>query len=478
LEIGELHVEIGIADVGIGHCADGAVWAVVMPHERGEVTSSAVKGPEALAHVWLRFHPGEIARLFPSETISEGGATNLIGEMRRIANNKMNASWQAGGRAMIPEPKDLTVDIDTKGGVRRFFVVDTTAPSAKYSAAFEKRAIKPALEMTAEQAGQAFDQLWKAFDEKYAMFILRPEVDWPKLRDTYRPRSLASKTTFEFANVCAEMLRNLRDLHIWLTVGGENVPVFDRPRSANSHPPAHRAILGQLQDEGRDVSWAVTDDRIGFIGVHGWSRHDTPENCEKALEQMRNTRGLIVDVRLNGGGNEDLARAFASRFLKKEFTYAFSQLRNGTGHSNLTQKIARKISPGKAWRYDRPVILLIGQKCISSNESFIGMMIGDPEVTTMGDHTCGSSGNPTIINLPLEMTVSVPRWIDYLPDGSILDERGFQPQVLFVPSPGSFSGNRDDLLTAALERVRKLPLPEKIHRRGHSRFCLRCGSAG
>jgi C-terminal processing protease CtpA/Prc len=98
---------------------------------------------------------------------------------------------------------------------------------------------------------------------------------------------------------------------------------------------------------------------------------------------------------------------------------------------------------------------------MSSNESFIGMMTGDPDLTTMGDHTCGSSGNPKMISLPLEITVSLPQWIDYRPDGTPLDERGFEPQVPFSPTPGAFEGQRDDLLTAALERLRQVPLPDK-----------------
>ena len=154
-----------------------------------------------------------------------------------------------------------------------------------------------------------------------------------------------------------------------------------------------------------------------------------PAECGEALEHMRDTRGLIVDVRLNGGGSEPLAEQFAGRFLEKEFVYAYSQFRNGPSHTNLTEKYERKVAPRGPWRYDRPVVLLIGQKCMSSNESFIGMMTGDPEVTTMGDHTCGSSGNPEDDSPALDMTVSVPQWIDYLPDGTPLDERGFQPQI-------------------------------------------------
>ena len=58
-------------------------------------------------------------------------------------------------------------------------------------------------------------------------------------------------------------------------------------------------------------------------------------------------------------------------------------------------------------------------------------------------------------------TVSVPQWIDYLPDGTPLDERGFQPQVPFKPVAGAFEGERDDLLTAALARLSQAPLPDK-----------------
>jgi len=40
LEVGkELRVDVGPADLGIGHCADGAVWAVLIPRASGTLTS-------------------------------------------------------------------------------------------------------------------------------------------------------------------------------------------------------------------------------------------------------------------------------------------------------------------------------------------------------------------------------------------------------------------------------------------------------
>jgi hypothetical protein len=127
----ELKIEIDLADLGIGHCADGAVWAIVIPRDKGTLNGEAAKQEESVAHVWLRFHPKEINRLFPPETVSTGGAGNLSAQMRAIANAKMRSSWQAGGNAMIPEPKDLTVDVDARNGPRRFFVVDTDAKIAQ-----------------------------------------------------------------------------------------------------------------------------------------------------------------------------------------------------------------------------------------------------------------------------------------------------------------------------------------------------------
>jgi len=82
---------------------------------------------------------------------------------------------------------------------------------------------------------------------------------------------------------------------------------------------------------------------------------------------MCDTRGLIVDVRANGGGDEPTAAQFAGRFVANRFVYACHQRRDGASHTNLTQKISRSVQPRGPWRYDRPVLLLIGERCISSN---------------------------------------------------------------------------------------------------------------
>src|SRR5690606_33174166 len=55
-----LRVRSGPADLGIGHCAAGAAWALVLPRGEAELHSEAAREPEPLAHVWIRLHPSEL----------------------------------------------------------------------------------------------------------------------------------------------------------------------------------------------------------------------------------------------------------------------------------------------------------------------------------------------------------------------------------------------------------------------------------
>src|SRR5262249_3891782 len=101
-----------------------------------------------IAHVWLRFHPSEINRLFPPDTVSAGSGSSVITQMRTVAGGKFRASYHAGMNAMIPETKDMTVDVDTKAGVRRFFAVDAQAKKPESLNAFERQPVRIAARTT------------------------------------------------------------------------------------------------------------------------------------------------------------------------------------------------------------------------------------------------------------------------------------------------------------------------------------------
>lgn len=455
----ELVIESGEADLGIGHCADGAVWAVVLPRGEASLKSRMCEGAEAVDHIWLRFHPKTIGGLFSPATVKSKGDPARMNRMRRIQSAKMLSSLQAGGKALIPPPKIMTVDVETQAPLRRLFLVDVEAGTANYMRGFAELTVKSDTPLSRETAESVFDTLWERYDREYAMFAIRPQVDWDELRRVYRPKAAACQSASELAVVFAEMLSHLEDLHIKVSVNGQPVMVYSRERAVNANSSAREVLVSGLRKAGRLLSWGITADRVGYIAVDAW-QGDVAERFEEAMEEMRDTRGLVIDVRLNGGGSETLAQNAAGRFADQPYVYAYSRYRNGPEHTDLTERSPHEVRPRGPWRYDRPVIVLIGSKCVSSNESFISMMAECPQVTTMGDLTCGSSGNPQLMELPGNIRVSLPVWIRLLPDGEPLEGRGIRPDAAFPTEAEYFGEGRDDLLKEALARLAKESLPE------------------
>jgi hypothetical protein len=308
-----------------------------------------------------------------------------------------------------------------------------------------------------------FEQAWSIFNTEYPMFVIREQLDWDALRDRYLVKARTAKSVQELAIIITQMLRHLQDGHVWLKLKGKNLPVFKLPAelNVNTNTKIYGRFLGRIQSAGRQLMWAKTKDKIGWIMFPHWHGADLPDRFDEVMEQMRDTRALIVDVRWNGGGDAELSKYIAARFADKTRVYSHYQYRNGPQLADLTKKIAQTISPRGPWTYDRPVILLMGQGCVSACESFCAMMAACPRVTTMGDHTRGSTGFPVPFKLGQEIEVHVPQWIVTLPNGKGVDGQGVIPDIPFTAKPDSFTGDREDLLTLALEQLRREPLPSK-----------------
>src|SRR5581483_10994423 len=68
--------------------------------------------------------------------------------------------------------------------------------------------------------GALFDDVWHQFDLHYSFFELKG-IDWPAVRDRYRPQAVAAPNDSAFARVLASMLDELRDVHVTLTPFGD-----------------------------------------------------------------------------------------------------------------------------------------------------------------------------------------------------------------------------------------------------------------
>lgn len=462
---GELEIELGPSTVVIGKnesdkLGKSAVWAAVIPHdvEDGEPIVAAHAGHRnTVSSIFLRFHPGEISRLFPKKTIQGPGDPLQLIWGKRIYDSKINAGWQSENMPVVPWKQSMVLDVETVQGKRRYYSIDTKKKSVKYVDAFERRVVAPAPQdaIEAHQAAAAFDKAWEAFDKEYAMFAIKPDVDWAALREIYRPIAVTATTAFEAAGVIGMLVSHLEDLHVFVKHNGRWVSGFNRMRMLNAN---YRWLKGQLQgmeELENKVTWGRADDDIGYITVWNLQADGLVQAFDSALDSLADTKGLIVDLRFNGGGNENLGKSMAGRFLLDEATYSYSQYRSGDKHSDLGEKFARTVEPRGPWTYEAPITVLIGQKTMSSAESFALMLAQAPGATTFGDRTAGSSANPKQIDAGLGITVNMSQWIDMDDKGEPIDAVGIMPAKPVEASSYADFRETDPVFEAALKHAKK-----------------------
>jgi hypothetical protein len=451
----DFSLKLGPSQVVFGCHQGNVVWAAVFPDKPGQILGASPGKGEHVASVWMRFNPARLAELFSGQIIVGRGDASLLPKAKRLAAHKMTACWQSGGQPMIPLKSAIVFDMETREGPRRFYSINTETGEIQYVDAFRTRPLPAAKRLGSKTTLATFDTVWDAFDREYAMFAIKPDVDWTKLRDTYRPRAAAAKSNQDLAAILVEMLDHLEDLHVYVQVDGEYVPGYNRDRPLNANPKALATLIGRITSTGHDLAWARSGDGIGYINIYKLSDSALPRTFDEVLGQMGDTKGLIIDLRYNGGGSEPLGCEIAGRLLDRRRVYSMSQFRNGPEHTDLGPKKERACGPGGPWHYTGPVVVLQGQKTMSSAESFALALAQCPQAITMGDRTAGSSGNPRRVEAGAGIVVNLPRWIDMDPQGKPIDAVGIPPRVKVDAKPEDFRGNRDPVLSAALANLHK-----------------------
>ncbi len=278
----------------------------------------------------------------------------------------------------------------------------------------------------------AFDKLWDDMSRNYSYFALK-QIDREALGGRFRKQAIASTSVNDFVGVLKNMLSELRDGHVWIEYDGRRiVPYQGNPRPRNINLDATLATLENVQRCGRFAVVGTTKpDGFAAVVIVRQSNADnvSVDQAIAFIHAMRDAPGFLVDLRLANGGNETLAQQIASQFCGKETIYARSKIRNGPKTTDFGRPRSRVLA-GVNRAYQKSVVCLLGPGCVSSGEGFAKMMACLPHVTTIGEATRGSSGNPAAFQLPgVDVAVWYSRWVDMLPDGTPIEGVGIEPDV-------------------------------------------------
>ncbi|MDR2232424.1 MAG: S41 family peptidase [Tannerella sp.] len=299
-----------------------------------------------------------------------------------------------------------------------------------------------------------FEALWKILDEHYCFFDYK-QVDWNDIRQKYSVLISDTMNQQALFNTLGNMLAELKDGHTNL------ISSFDVARywswyedyPANFNSELHKAYLGTNYMIAGGMDYLrLSNEQIGYIYYASFSSGVGENNLDYIFDYFKDCKGLIIDVRENGGGSLTNSDRIAARFLQEKIVTGYIKHKTGPGHNDFSELFPIELSPSSRSRWLRPVVVLTNRHSFSATNDFVSKMKMLPQVIIMGDRTGGGSGLPFNSELP-------NGWLVRFSASPMLDadkqdiEHGIDPDVKINLTPGDIARGRDALIEAAIQLI-------------------------
>jgi hypothetical protein len=204
--------------------------------------------------------------------------------------------------------------------------------------------------------------------------------------------------------------------------------------------------------EARDAA-DLPRDRVAGARFLAADRAALEAGLGMALAALRNTRSLIVDLRMNGGGFDALALLFAGCFADRP-RLAFTKAAVWRGRALAPAAI--QVTP-RPDAYLRPIHLLTSRRTGSAAEILTLALAALPQVVRIGEPTLGILSDNLYKRLPNGWEVGLSNERYTAPGGEVYEGTGIPPQV---PAPVWIEGDTRSgyrlAIEVALDRARSL----------------------
>jgi carboxyl-terminal processing protease len=163
---------------------------------------------------------------------------------------------------------------------------------------------------------------------------------------------------------------------------------------------------------------------IGYIKLNTFENENAAEDMAKALNFMKGKKikGLILDVRNNGGGLLQNAIEIGSMFMR-DGVIVYTIDREGKKET---------ISSTGNLVWDRPVVMLINESSASASEILAGALRDNRKATLVGTNSFGKACVQNVKQLEdgSAMLITIAKYLT--PNGTDITKKGIEPDYVVV----------------------------------------------
>ncbi len=293
-----------------------------------------------------------------------------------------------------------------------------------------------------------FEIFWQTYKEHYAFFALE-DIDWDEIYQSARNAINSSTTAQELFEIFAMMVAPLKDFHVdiinpnlgidfsvsrkpdletiafidFITINQIEMPLTEQQWNQFNQYYVQQidSTLGVIFSEVADgeevhfnnsetILWGRLNNNLGYLMINTMDASeisgsvsmqekllDLSSTFDSVLSDLIGMEGLIIDVRLNEGGDEFVSQYILARLTGHSF-HAFSKQAKLGPDRTMLQDIF--IKPKGTTQYLGPVAVLTSMSSESSAETFSLAMRERSETVLIGEATAGGFSDQLIKTLP------------------------------------------------------------------------------
>lgn len=297
-----------------------------------------------------------------------------------------------------------------------------------------------------------FEELWSTMDAHYSLFPYK-NVNWNDIHTLYQSKIRNGMAQQDLFDSLSNMLASLKDGHVTLIAGNDTSTYVGFYRSFPDNFNYHNIIHSYLQDSystSGPVIYKVVSG-VGYLYYGSFADDITDQQLDKIMSDMAQTKGLIIDVRNNTGGDTKNADKLYQRFITEKTLVKYEVSKKGPGHEEYLEAQPYYLSPA-GQHYSAPVVILTNRACFSTCNDFVLYMSALPNARQMGDQTGGGGGIPRDYLLSNGWKLQYTSTVTLSPSKEIV-ENGIQPDVHIDITPNDISAGKDPILETAYQSL-------------------------
>jgi hypothetical protein len=315
--------------------------------------------------------------------------------------------------------------------MHRNFMNEQGIPLDAYSFLFRTKTTIHSTLMDTIQNRTNYEKFCTYFLTNYA-FKDSHGINWKKQLDSIKGSIIKSETESEFGVRLMQILRKANDINLGLGFSSQSFNCADFrliPQSYNFD-----AIFNELTDIQASKYNAVYSGKMGDAGYlliqvlkQNWGEDNA--FAIQRLKEMWNCPSIILDLRLNYGGDEAPAKQIVSTLLSNAITYEKTkELNEATGQ--FDKVVTQTLSPSTASiHYKGKIYVIIGGNNMGSAESIVLMLKQMANVQLIGSSTYGSSSNPKTFQISSSVFAAIPSWQAYDMKDNPIEGNGIEPDL-------------------------------------------------